>query len=120
MPEAGKDLGADLYDLLKAGRDNLPSAATEYRAASRFIDLDPTPLFRRSYNLDGPYGPAYLPWSQLHDEMKQILRETADNLDAVGYALCLAADRYAAADAEAAAEFRRLRQVNGEPLPGGG
>jgi hypothetical protein len=120
MPDSGKDLGADLYGLYTAGKDYLPSAAGQYREASRLIAADLTLMFRRSDLLGGPYGPAHGAWTALHREMHRILAETADNLDSVGEALCLAAQQYARTDAAAADEFRRLIQVNGEPQPNGG
>jgi hypothetical protein len=120
MPDSGKDLGVDLYDLWRAGRDNLPSVAHQYRVASGFIATDLAATFRRSDRLGGPYGQAYRAWAALRDDVERILTETADNLDAVAEALCLATQRYAGTDAEAAEEFRRLIRVNGEPQPGRG
>jgi hypothetical protein len=120
MPDRGEELAVDLYGLYTAGKDNLPSAAGEYRKASGFVAADLAPVFRRSDLLGGPYGRAYPAWAALRDEMHKILAETAANLEAVGEALCLAAHQYGVEDTAAGDEFRRLLRVNGEPRPGGG
>nr|MDT0657598.1 hypothetical protein [Micromonospora sp. DSM 115978] len=62
----------------------------------------------------GTYGPVYGPWKDLRDELESILSATATNLELTGEALCLAATVFAATDEAAAAEFNRLRIVNGE------
>lgn len=118
MPNSGTDLGADLYDLWKAGKDNLPSVAGEYATAGNAVgrtDAGQTNAFMRPTQFGGAYGPVYGPWTQLRDTLESILLQTKKNLEATGLALCLAASEYAKTDSAAAAEFRRLRQVNGEP-----
>jgi hypothetical protein len=44
-----------------------------------------------------------------------VLADTATSLELTGESLCAAADAYARTDDEAAAEFKRLIQVNGSP-----
>ncbi|MGI5215512.1 hypothetical protein [Plantactinospora sp. CA-290183] len=118
MPNGGVDLGADLYDLWKAGKDNLPSVAGEYTAASNAVGSIASGVsgaFMRPAQFGGTHGPAYAAWSSLRNELESILEQTATNLTQTGQALCLAATRYAASDSAADAEFKRLRRENGEP-----
>lgn len=118
MPNEGADLGADLYELWRAGRDNLPSVAQVYQNASRDLERAVSGLatvFLRPSQLAGPYGPAYAHWKALCDDLRNILKEAATSLELTGKALCLAASAYAETDSEAADEFNRLRQINGDP-----
>jgi hypothetical protein len=119
MPDSGKDLGADLYELWRAGRDNLPSVASQYSAAGGYVASTDSELahafLRPEWFGGGAYGPVYGPWKGLRDELEAILRDTAMSLELTGEALCLAASQFASVDDAASAEFDRLRQVNGEP-----
>jgi hypothetical protein len=115
MPNKGADLGADLYELWRAGRDNLPSVAQVYKEAGRNVEQAAARLgtvFLRPSHLAGPYGPAYAHWKELCDDLSDILLKTATSLDLTGKALCLAAHAYAETDRAAADEFNRLRQIN--------
>ncbi|WBB96026.1 hypothetical protein O7543_25240 [Solwaraspora sp. WMMA2080] len=118
-PNSGSRLGADLYGLWRAGRDNLPTVAAVYSAAGDALDAAAVGVagaFVRSGNLPGvPYGPAYQPWVELHNILAKICHDTADNIEATADALCVATVEYARADYEAASEFARLLEVNGEP-----
>lgn len=122
LPNHGVRLGADLYALWCAGRDNLPTVAEVYSRAGNALDDAAVGIpgaFRRTGDIAGaPYGPAYQPWLQLRDALAQICRDTADNLEMTADALCLATVEYARTDYEAANEFARLLQVNGEPKVG--
>lgn len=122
MPNSGEDLGADLYELWRAGRDNLPTVAAQYSAATGFLSSTDYGLhyaFQRPGRFgDGAYGPVYGPWKDLRTELEGILSETATNLELTGEALCLAATEYAETDEAAAAEFNRLLLINGDPRPG--
>jgi hypothetical protein len=119
MPDSGKDLGADLYELWRAGRDNLPSVASQYKTAGEHVARTDSGLANAFLRPDrfgaGTYGPVYGPWKGLRDELEKILSDTATNLELTGEALCLAASEYARTDSGASDEFKRLRQVNGEP-----
>jgi hypothetical protein len=121
MPDSGKDLGADLYLLYRAGRDNLPSVAAEFANANRAVSATHDNLeaaFRRSDHFGGgAYGPVYSAWTGLRDELQRVLGDTAVNLELTGEALCLAATEYAKTDAGAAAEFNRLICDNGDVKP---
>ncbi|MGX7669176.1 hypothetical protein [Plantactinospora sp. DSM 117369] len=118
MPNSGADLGADLYDLWRAGKDNLPSVAGEYATAADAVGnaaSGMTRAFARPARFGGFYGPTFESWQNLRFDLEAILNETADNLRDTGEALCLAATEYSASDETARAEFNRLRQDNGEP-----
>ncbi len=120
MPAAGKDLGADLYSLWLAGRDNMPSVAAEYATANRRIaETDDTlnRAFLRPEQFGGVYGPVYESWRALRDELQRMLADTAANLDLTGDMLCVAATEYARTDAAAAQELERLKRDNGNPTP---
>jgi len=93
MPDTGIELGADLYQLWRAGREDLPAVADVYRTAAR--DLQ-----RVQHDEDV--------WSGLQQQFGGILTGTAGQLDSAGRALCTAALEYAKADAVAAGELRRL------------
>ncbi|HEY9474549.1 MAG TPA: hypothetical protein VIS06_11960 [Mycobacteriales bacterium] len=121
MPDKGIELGADLYDLWRAGRDNLPSVAREYAAANDYVANTNHGLgaaFLRPEDFGGGfYGPVYAAWKGLRDEFQTILADTSKNLELVGEALCLAASEYAKADSKAADELERLKKVNGDFPP---
>jgi hypothetical protein len=119
MPDVGVDLGADLYRLWLAGRDNLPSVADEYAAANQHLDgtndgLNSAFLQPEEFGL-GDYGLVYGPWKVLRDELQTIMADMSVSLTRVAAALCLAATQYAEHDDVARAEFARLRNVNGDP-----
>jgi hypothetical protein len=129
VPDTGTALGVDLYGLLKAGKDHLPTVAGQYRKAVAQLDQAeggvPTAFSRLPSFGGGMYGPAYQPWRDLRDELDRALSQTASNLDATAEALVVAAVEYARSDRDAAEELDRLRRLSGEPhidrdpLPGG-
>jgi hypothetical protein len=121
MPDKGEDLGVDLYQLWRAGRDNLPSVAVEYAAANDHVantDKGLSTTFLRPTQFGGgSYGPVYASWKALRDEFQTILGDTSKNLELVGESLCLAANEYAKADGAAADELRRLKKTDGDFPP---
>ncbi|HEX6075562.1 MAG TPA: type VII secretion target [Micromonosporaceae bacterium] len=118
MPKTGRDLGADLYELWRAGQHNLPLVAAEYQVAHRCVGNAESvgSAFRRPEQFGGTHGPAYPRWEALRGELETILRDTATNLEDVADALRLAASEYARVDSEAARELDRLKRVNGGGL----
>jgi hypothetical protein len=102
MADNGVELGADLYMLWRAGRDDLPAVATIFRTAGR--DL-------QRVRHDDPN------WTALQQELDGILARTAATLENTGKALCTASLEYARADAAAAAELERRKRVDGDPVP---
>jgi hypothetical protein len=121
MPDSGQDLGADLYQLWRAGRDNMPSVAAVFANANRSVSDTHNGMeaaFSRSDHFGGgTYGPVYPAFTALRDELQRILGDTAVNIELTGEALCLAATEYAKTDAGAAAELARLRGTNGDLPP---
>jgi hypothetical protein len=119
MTISGAPLGADLYDLRRAGRDYLPAVAAEYVKANAFIaeTAGMTGAFHRSEQFGGAEGPVSAVWRSLRDELQTILADTSVNLKLTGDALCMAAAEYARTDEEAAAELNRQITANGDPPP---
>lgn len=119
MPHTGTDFGVDLYGLLKAGKDHLPTVAGQYRQAVASLDQTEGGLsaaFARVPSFGGSlYGPVYQPWRDLRDELDLALSRTASNMDATAEALVVAAFEYARSDRAAAEEMDRQRRTYGEP-----
>lgn len=112
MTSSGRELGADIYELWRAGHENLPNVAAQFSdSASTLAAYSYGYKFYRSGSLGagGMYG-AYDAWNSLAGTLDGIMRETADNIVDTGNALVLAADMYAATDADAAAEFNRRKR----------
>ncbi len=108
MPDTGADLGADLYELYRAGNDNLPNVAEEYVTAATSVGNS------QSFRPPGQ-GNAPAQWNSLATHIAQILNDTAKNLDDTALALIMAVNEYAATDAAAKAELDRLVRENGTP-----
>jgi hypothetical protein len=116
MPDTGKDLGADLYHLWLAGKQNLPSVADQYGKAAAGVSSTQSVasvMWRPSRFGGDNYGTVFYSWTALRDELESMLSDTSQNLTLTGDALCLAANEYAKTDKAAAAEMRRLIQVDG-------
>jgi hypothetical protein len=108
----GEDFGADLYDLYRAGRNELPATARTYS------DLT-TQVHRRAGYMEASFdapgrGPtaAHRALLELRDELHDVLRLTCIRLQEIGEALVTTADSYAATDEEAAEEFTRKLDVS--------
>ncbi|MGH8793429.1 MAG: hypothetical protein ACRDXX_12395 [Stackebrandtia sp.] len=110
---SGKKLGAELYQLWKAGRVSLRTAAADYARASGSADntsLNETEAFKRTpatwgTDPNGELGPAFPAWKEARDRFQTILAETSVNLRDTGDALCSLAEAYAATDADAASKL---------------
>jgi hypothetical protein len=117
MPDKGKDLGADLYELWLAGKADLPAVSGAYLGAADTVrdtsNLDFAAMYRPTRFGGDSYGPVYYAFSTLRDELFDMLSTTADNLALTGEALCVAATEYAKTDGAASAEMQRLIQVDG-------
>lgn len=106
---SGKELGADIYGLWRAGTRNLPDVAAVYTDAGTICDIEPALAFARTGDLGiGPHGP-WANWQSVADELSDYLIETGRNLRDTGRALVAAADDFAATDGAARTEFDRLR-----------
>lgn len=117
MPDHGKDLGADLYQILTVAKDDLPSIAAIYHECKGKVDATSgvDGAMRRPDFFGGSLGPVHDAWVSVRDLLDRFLGDTSTNLEDTGHALELAVKAYAGTDADASAELDRLRQVNGEP-----
>lgn len=115
--DSGKTLGLDLAELYRAGSVFLPAVADEIAEAAAAVSKsgDAQSAFVRDPLFGGSQGPAYPLWENLRADLDKFLHDTADNLQDVGDALVLAAETYAATDAEAHAELHRLKGEWGLP-----
>ncbi len=118
MSKQGRELGVELSELWLCGRSYLPSAAEGIVAANGFVagtENDASSFTRPGVipgtpGLSGMVaGQVYPVWNQLRDEFQTVLAESAENLYETGDALVRVADSYAAVDAEAAQELKRLQ-----------
>jgi hypothetical protein len=112
MPgDRGTELGLDLWELYRAGSQSLPAVAREFYTASRHVRTAGEwveQAFTRPSMFGGTFGPARTDWMDLMGMIKKFLEDTADNLDATGEALVLAAQTYAETDRAAGRELIRL------------
>lgn len=106
----GRELGAELFQIDQVGRQDLPAVAAEYRYAAEKLDragaAGSTVMSRPAFFGADRVSEA---WAGLCGALGKILKENEDALEDAGRALVMAADRYAAADREAAEELARLR-----------
>jgi hypothetical protein len=113
MPgDRGTTLGLDLWELYRAGK-SLPAVAMEYYVACNYVRWAgemAEPAFTRPALFGGTKGPACAEWMELMGTIGRFLWDTADNLEATGAALVLAADTYAETDRAASRELERLKR----------
>jgi hypothetical protein len=102
----GTQLGLDLNELYTTAK-LMSSVSDIYRGALRSLD---TP----DWSPGLADHPVVEPWTSLQVGVGDVLAKTAINLDDTAHALMAAANDYAATDAEAAAEFDRLRRDGGD------
>ncbi|WBB99799.1 MULTISPECIES: hypothetical protein [unclassified Solwaraspora] len=111
---AGRRLGAHLYYLYRAGRNELPEIASVYARLTRrmhsIVDGLETQFDRPGLGMH----PAHLRLMELRDEAHDVFRQTCLRMQEVGAALVDIADSYAATDELAADEFSRLLHDNAE------
>ncbi|ROO60275.1 hypothetical protein EDC02_2134 [Micromonospora sp. Llam0] len=111
---AGRRLGAHLYYLYRAGRNEIPEIASVYAMLTRrmhgIVDALETQFDRPGLGMD----PAHLRLMELRDETHDVFRQTCLRMQMVGSALVDIADSYAATDGLAADEFSRLLDENAE------
>jgi len=111
MGHTGEELGADCADLWEAGHYELKPLGARFRDAAAKLALteDGEHNFWRDTNLGGPYGPVRSIWADFRDDVFDVLKETATNLELTGDALILAANQYLAADDVARQKFDELK-----------
>lgn len=105
---SGREFGAHLFYLYRAGRNELPRIAGIYADLTARIHQI-TGSMEGQFNLPGR-GPnaAHQSLLELRAEVQGVLRLTSLRMSEVGAALVTIADRYAATDQAAADEFARL------------
>lgn len=111
MGATGEKLGVDCLELWKAGAYQLQPLGEHFRRTVRHVVTAESGLSAlwRDGKLGGPYGPLYVAWSALADETIRILQETAENLEATGEVLVLAAEQYQGTDEQARRKFEELK-----------
>ena len=96
-------LGVELYQLWRVGRRELPALGRLYgRAADRL----------RAVSHDGAE------WNALRSALVSVYAAAERQAQEAAESVCVAADRYAAADDNAATELRQIMRDR-EALPGG-
>jgi hypothetical protein len=112
MPDSGADLGFELFELYRAGKQNLPNVAAEYHSAALSVASalsQASSAFTRPAQFGGAQGPAYGEWSELQQTIEKVLYETEDNMLDTGAALILAANTLAASDTDAKTALDKLK-----------
>lgn len=111
---SGRELGANLYALYRAGRNELPGVASVY---SQLVNK----IHRVRGSMEVQFGRPQVGRNHAHDrllelreEAHNVMRETCLRMLEVGEALVETADAYAATDQAAADEFHRLLGANAE------
>lgn len=111
---AGRRLGAHLYYLYRAGRNELPDVASVYAGLTRQIH-GITSAMEAQFDRPGRgMEPAHLLLLELRNEAHDVLRQTCLRMREAGAVLVEIADSYAATDQEAAEEFSRLLGENAD------
>ena len=111
MGHTGEELGADCADLWEAGHYELKPLGAQFRdAAAKLAQTEDGEYnFWRDSKLGGPYGPVRPVWADFCDDVFDVLRQTAENLELTGDALVLAANEYANSDDVARRKFEELK-----------
>lgn len=108
---SGKEFGADLYALYRAGRVHFPEKAILYsQLTSAVHDLEQRVEFLRS-SVGGEYAVGLV--ESIRGDLHHALRQTAVAMRDTGTALVQISADYAATDLDATSEFNRL--VHGHP-----
>ncbi|MEQ4301067.1 hypothetical protein ABNF97_06695 [Plantactinospora sp. B6F1] len=105
---SGRELGAHLYYLYRAGRNELPRIARTYADVTVLVHQTAGAMEGQFDLPDRGIGPAQQRLLELRAEVQDVLRLTSLRMSEVGAALVTIADRYAATDEAAAKEFTRL------------
>jgi hypothetical protein len=113
---SGRGFGADLYQLYKAGRSELPAAAQKFAELAGTVHW--THQFSAALARNNWHGyRAHLLWEQLRDDLQRALANASLILDEAGRRLVETADRYSRTDEEAAVRMRELLDQQSEPSP---
>lgn len=109
---SGRLLGANLFALYRAGRNELHRTAAVYAELTKKIHSIRDPLAREAERPGLGPSEAHRRLLELRDEAHEVLRLTCLRTREVGDALVRIADAYATTDAEAAEEFSRMLDAN--------
>jgi hypothetical protein len=111
---SGRRLGAHLYYLYRAGRNELPDIAAIYAGATGHVH-GITGMLKAQFDRPGR-GMELAHWRllDLREEAHEVLRATCLRMQEVGTVLVRIADDFAATDQEAADEFSRLLDDNAD------
>ncbi|MGH3679394.1 MAG: hypothetical protein ACRDT2_03800 [Natronosporangium sp.] len=118
---SGRELGANLYALYRAGRTELPGVASTYSRMTYTIHFLRDAMEAQFHRPGLGRQVAHDRLLELREEAHVVLRTTCLRMREAGRALAVTADAYAATDQAAADEFSRLLAVNraeydGEPV----
>lgn len=109
---SGRELGANLYALYRAGRNELPGVAATYAELTRSIH-------RVRDSMQAQFNRPRIGRELAHDRLLElrseahlVLRTNCLRMLEVGQALVVTADAYAATDRAAADEMSRLLEAN--------
>ncbi|MFY1631672.1 hypothetical protein ACN27F_00085 [Solwaraspora sp. WMMB335] len=111
---SGRRLGAHLYYLYRAGRNELPEIAAVYARLTgeihKIVAAMEAQFDRPGLGMES----AHLRLLELRGEAHDVLRQTCLRMVEVGAALVQIADAYAATDQHAADEFSRMLTDNAD------
>jgi hypothetical protein len=110
----GKRLGAYLYELYRAGRNELPALAVTYASLTRRIHGIAGSMRSQFDRPVRGMDQSHLRLLELRDHAHEVLRTTCLRMAEVGQALVETVNDYAATDQAAADEFSRKLDVNAE------
>lgn len=107
---SGKDFGADLYYLYKAGRKYFPELAYDYSRASE--DLNEGGNLTQVISKGAPYHRGYGKALDMMGMLQVALNRTCRTLDDTGEALIAIADTYVRTDEEALSAFNTYLEAD--------
>ena len=120
MSDEGTELGVDLYRLLQAGQDYLPSVANLFGEVSKRLNsasnaLSSVMCTRGADFPGGSPGPLWQPWSALEGDLWTAANTTDTTLRDTGAALVTTVHAYEKVDQKAADELERQCTEWGTP-----
>lgn len=109
----GREFGADLYQLYRAGRLMLPEVAGLYADLTTEVHRV-SGAARHLFEVDGYVEPAHSLLMHLRGDLQDALRVTSVNIGETGRALVEIAAQFVATDQEAAEAFTKLLEGDRE------
>lgn len=102
MVASGWEFAADLSDLKTVGVVDLPAMAYTFAALNNVVDRTIGNDSNGFAWESGGMSQVYAPWSQLRDDLQNLLGQTSQNIQAAAAAIVQIVDAYASTDAAAA------------------